>query len=160
LATSSSEPNNMVETAIRPDNTPPSRRRPCWRSAGHRGAGMTDPSKGPKPMIDSTPLADIHRMIGSLSEVCCRTMAFARPRTRRRGTMLQRMVTAARRLCEAPKLPSSRHTSRMFPVGTDVDLTRVTLALDQAAAAVRRSAAESRRTVFLERRPRPIWKAK
>ena len=25
---------------------------------------------------------DIHRMLGSVSEVCCRTMAFARPRTR------------------------------------------------------------------------------
>jgi len=34
-----------------------------------------------------------------------------------------------------------------------VDLTRVTLVLDQPAAAVRRSVAECRRTAFLERRP-------
>src|SRR5689334_12674260 len=28
----------------------------------------------------------IHRMIGSLSEICCRTMAFVRPRTRQERT--------------------------------------------------------------------------
>ena len=69
--------------------------------------------------------------------------------------MLQRMVTAAWRLCEPPKLPSSRRTSRMFLAGTDVDLTRVTLALAQAAPAVRRSAAGSRQTGSLKSRPRP-----
>jgi hypothetical protein len=58
------------------------------------------------------------------------------------------MVTSAWRVCEAPKLPSSRRTSLVVLAGTDDDRTRVTPALDQAAAAVRRSAANSRRTAI------------
>ena len=60
--------------------------------------------------------------------------------------MLQRPVTSGRRLREAPKLPSSRRTSPLVLAGTDGDRTRVTLAQEQVAAAVRQSAAESRRT--------------
>jgi len=49
--------------------------------------------------------------------------------------MLRRPVTSARRVREAPKLPSSRRTSPLVLAGTDGDRTRVTLARDQAAAA-------------------------
>src|SRR5262249_27226766 len=90
-----------------------------------------------------------------LAQVCCWTMAFEGRALATSGNMLQWMVTSTRRVCEAPKLPSSRRTSSMFLAGTDDDWTRVTLALHQAAAAVRQSAAGSRRTAFLERQPLP-----
>ena len=53
------------------------------------------------------------------------------------GYMLQRMVDRRGACAKLRKLPSSRRISPMFLVGTDDDRTRVTLALDQAAAAVR-----------------------
>jgi len=49
--------------------------------------------------------------------------------------MLQRLVTSARCAWEAPKLPSSKRTSPMVLAGTHDDQTRVTPALDRAAAA-------------------------
>jgi hypothetical protein len=57
--------------------------------------------------------------------------------------MLQGQVTSGRRVWEAPKLPSSGRTSPMVLAGIHDDWTHVTLAPDQAAAAVRQSAAES-----------------
>ena len=62
--------------------------------------------------------------------------------------MLQRMVTWAWRVCESAELTSSRRTSPVVLAGTDDDRTRVAPALDQAAAAVRQSAAKSRRTAI------------
>ena len=55
--------------------------------------------------------------------------------------MLQRMMTWAWRVCESAELTSSRRTSPVVLAGTDDDRTRVAPALDQAAAAVRQSAA-------------------
>ena len=97
---------------------------------------------------------DIHRMTALLTQVCRRTMVFARASLAWSAGMLRRPVTSARRVREAPKLPSSRGTSPMGLAGTDGDRTRVTLARDQAAAAVPRSAAGCQRINAVRWRPR------
>ena len=71
--------------------------------------------------------------------------------------MLQRPVTSAFRLWEAPKLPSSGRTSPKVLAGTDGNRTHITLALDQAAAAVpRRKARRMAPHVQLLKRISPI----
>src|ERR1700720_1788795 len=100
-------------------------------------------------------LTDIHRMIALLTQVCRRTMVFARASLAWSAGMLRRPVTSARRGREAPKFPSSRGTSPMVLAGTDGDRTRVTLVRDQAAAAVPRSGAGCQRINAVRWRPRP-----
>ena len=73
------------------------------------------------------------------------TACYDRPHAPEAGNIGTRRVGCS-------EMPSSRRTSPMIPVilaGTHGDRTRVMLMLDQAAAAVRRSAAVSRRTAFL-----------
>src|ERR1700730_11441363 len=94
-------------------------------------------------------------MTALLTQVCRRTMVFARASLAWSAGMLRRPVTSARRVREAPKLPSSRGTSPMGLAGTDGDRTRVTPARDQAAAAVPRSAAGCQRINAVRWRPRP-----
>src|SRR6202030_4129110 len=69
----------------------------------------------------SSRLIDIHRMTALLTQVCGRTMLFARASLAWSAGMLRRPVTSARRVREAPKLPSSRGTSPMGLAGPDGD---------------------------------------